>query len=164
MKKERVVLPKAVVACITEKTGFEQETDPARSRIGPTVGRYWSENIPDMFEGRKNPGTTIALYTQYTSNYKGQYLFGLGEEVDPKASNLETIEIPEGTYIKFTTDPGPMPKVIIDAWHEIWALEEEGTLGGKRLYGVDFEVYDGRAQDPQATVLDIYIGISSSFE
>ncbi len=32
-------------------------------------------------------------------------------------------------------------------------------LGGERNYITDFEIYDERANDPQNTVLDIYIGI-----
>jgi predicted transcriptional regulator YdeE len=32
-------------------------------------------------------------------------------------------------------------------------------LGGDRRYATDFEIYDQRAQDPNNTILDIYIGL-----
>ena len=38
----------------------------------------------------------------------------------------------------FSTNPGPIPK---------------------RKYVADFEVYDERASDPKAAILDIFIGI-----
>ena len=51
-----------------------------------------------------------------------------------------------------------MPAVLIQAWQSIWNMSER-DMGGKRTYRVDFEMYDERAQDPQNTVLDIFIGI-----
>lgn len=53
-----------------------------------------------------------------------------------------------------------MPEVVISAWQEIWAMNEN-ELGGKRKYIADFEIYDQRAVNPNNTVIDIYIGIEA---
>lgn len=50
-----------------------------------------------------------------------------------------------------------MPDIVIQAWQAIWKMTPE-DLGGKRTYRADFEIYDQRAQDPQNSVVDIYIG------
>ncbi len=51
-----------------------------------------------------------------------------------------------------------MPEVVIQAWHEI-RKSNSTDRGAEREYLADFELYDGRALDPLATVVDIYIGI-----
>jgi predicted transcriptional regulator YdeE len=52
-----------------------------------------------------------------------------------------------------------MLNVVIDAWQKIWQMTEH-DFEGKRTYVADFEVYDGRAANPNKTVVYIYIGIS----
>lgn len=74
------------------------------------------------------------------------------------AHNLCLLPIPSQKYVKFTNEPGPMPKVCIDMWQKIWAMDEN-QLGGIRAYQADFEVYDARCSDSNNAILDIYIGI-----
>jgi predicted transcriptional regulator YdeE len=161
MKKERVYLNEKNFVGLTGRTSFALEQDPATATLGPLVQQYFKEGFADKIPNRKNPGDTIILYTNYDSNYQGSYLFGIGEEVfDDKTNHWgEQMMIPKGPYLKFTTKPGPMPKVVVDAWKAIWALEEKGDLGGERRYNVDFELYGERAADPLKTVVDIFIGI-----
>ncbi len=47
---------------------------------------------------------------------------------------------------------------MIEAWQKIWKMSPQ-TLGGKRRYQTDFEIYDERAVDHQNVILDLYIGI-----
>jgi predicted transcriptional regulator YdeE len=53
-----------------------------------------------------------------------------------------------------------MPSVLTEAWQEIWELSDT-NLGGKRRYGIDFEIYDERALDHNKIIFDIYIGLQS---
>ena len=62
-------------------------------------------------------------------------------------------------YTSLTSERGPIPKVIVEAWQQIWNREDQGQLGGKRAYKTDFEVYDQRAHDPQDSQIDIYVGV-----
>lgn len=66
-------------------------------------------------------------------------------------------QIPAGKYAVITTEKGPFPKVIPEAWQQVFKLEDERKL--VRTYGIDFELYDQRALDPQNAQVDIYIGI-----
>jgi len=68
------------------------------------------------------------------------------------------LEIPAGTYLKLTTDAGAIPFIIINAWQKIWQLFQNDNYG-KRLYKVDFEVYDERAKNPQDAIVDLYVGV-----
>ena len=67
--------------------------------------------------------------------------------------------IPASDYTKFTTEPGKIPEVVISAWKEIWAMNEN-DFDGKRKYIADFEIYDERAKDYGNAILDIYIGVT----
>ena len=71
---------------------------------------------------------------------------------------FQTLHIPRQHYAKFTTNPAPLPDVIVNAWKAIWEMSPR-ELGGKRKYETDFEIYDERATDHQNIVLDLYIGI-----
>ena len=161
MRKERVYLNEKNFVGITGTTSLLREQDPSTSVITPLATQYFQEEIANNILKRKNPGNTIMLYTNYESNYQGEYLFGIGDEVfeDRDPNWGEKIIIPKGCYLKFTTDPGPYPQIIIDAWQEIWALEEKGELGAERRYNVDFQLHDDRAQDFDRMIIDIFIGI-----
>ena len=110
---------------------------------------------------RKDPGTTFCVYTNYESDFTGEYTYFIGEEAasfDDVEEGYETLTIPAQHYTKFTNKPGPMPSVCIDMWKNIWKMSD-AELGGKRNYIADFEVYDKHIVDHDNVVLDIYIGI-----
>jgi predicted transcriptional regulator YdeE len=67
-------------------------------------------------------------------------------------------KIPAGRYAVFTTERGPAAKVVPEAWMGINSLPKS-AVGGDRVYGADFEIYDERASDPQSVQVDIYLGI-----
>jgi predicted transcriptional regulator YdeE len=65
--------------------------------------------------------------------------------------------VPAGKYAVVTSSRGPIAQVVPAAWKQIWDLEDRSQLG--RAYQSDFEVYDHRARDPQASQVDIYVGV-----
>lgn len=161
MQKTRLVVPEIIVVGIKVRTNNQDEFNPDIAKIGPCVQRYFQQQVADKIPHRKKPGTTISAFTDYESDYTGEYTYFIGEEVtsiDHLPEGLNELHIPSQTYIKFTTGAGPMPNVVINAWQEIWKMSPE-DLGGKRRYRTDFEVYDERAADPQNVVLDLYIGL-----
>lgn len=156
-------MPEIKLVGITVRTNNRAEFNPETAKIGACIQHYFHQQVPEKIPQRKNPGTTFCAYTDYESDYTGDYTFYIGEEVnaiDDIPEGLHTHIILPQTYIKFTTEPGPMPNVVINAWQEIWKMSLE-DLGGKRRYHTDFEVYDERAQDPQNAVLDLYIGVET---
>ncbi|MBN1914830.1 MAG: effector binding domain-containing protein [Parachlamydiales bacterium] len=135
-----------------------------KGNIFPCIQKYFHEALFEKIPHRKEPGTTFCAYTNYETDYRGSYTYFIGEEVVSWAcflpEGLQKLVIPHQQYIKFTTNPAPMPDVVVNAWKEIWEMSSK-QLGGKRCYKTDFEIYDKRAVDHQNIVLDLYIGIES---
>lgn len=161
MKKELANKSEIKLIGLSTRTNNKNEMNPETSKIGGLAGRFWSQNIAAQIENRKNPGVTLAVYTEYESDEHGDYTYFIGEEVNSLENipeSLQILKIPMAKYQKFTTSSGKMPEVVINAWMDIWKMTPD-NFGGKRAYIADFEVYDQRAADPQNTSLDIYIGI-----
>lgn len=143
------------------RTNNASELGSLEGKIFPCVQRYFHQQLFDKIPNRKNPGTTLCVYTDYESDHTGDYTYFIGEAVnsfDAIPEIFETLVIPAQNYTKFTTKPGPMPDVLQNAWLEILQMSPK-ELGGERAYRADFEVYDERASDHNNIVLDIYIGI-----
>jgi predicted transcriptional regulator YdeE len=162
MQSSREQLPAIQLIGITTRTNNRQEMDPTTAKIGKTVQHYMEAGLADTIPARVKPCTTFCVYTDYESDYTGDYTYFIGEMVsslDKVPEGLKPLTIAAHAYTKFTTAPGPMPNVCIQAWQTIWQMTPE-QLGGKRSYVADFEIYDERAADFEKTVLDIYIGIN----
>jgi predicted transcriptional regulator YdeE len=137
------------------------EEDPSINKIAATVQKYFYSGLAEKIVARKNPGTTFCIYTNYESDFSGDYTYFIGEEVssfEEVGEGFETLTIPMQNYVKFTSQPGPMPSVCINMWQNIWKMSSS-DLGGDRNYVADFEVYDERSVDHNNVTLDIYIGI-----
>lgn len=161
MDKIQLQFPETKLMGIKVRTHYQNELNPLMSKITQTIQKYWQESIADQIVGRVNPGRTFAVYTEYESDHTGGYTYFLGEEVSSVESiptGLSVLTLPEGNYTRFTTQAAPLPHVIIDAWYNIWQMTGE-EMGGDRKFHSDFEIYDERAQNPLAAVVDIYIGL-----
>lgn len=146
----------------TIRTNNTIEQDPNQMQIGSTVQHYFQNQFMELIPNRSTPGTTYCGYTEYETDHTGEYTYFIGELVDEVTTipeGFSVIEIPNQTYAKMTVGPGQMPKILIDAWVQIWKMTDH-DFGGRRSYAVDFEVYDERARDPSSAELDIYIGIA----
>ncbi|CAN5273222.1 GyrI-like domain-containing protein [soil metagenome] len=148
------------ITCRTNNTHiFEANT--STNKIAATVQKYFHDGLSNKISNRSNPGTTYCIYTNYESDFSGDYTYFIGEEVnsfEEVGSEFEKLLIPSQSYVKFTNQPGPMPDVCINMWKEIWAMQPS-DLGGERAYIADFEIYDERSSDHKNVTLDIYIGI-----
>lgn len=161
MNKVITHLPEIKLVGITARTSNRAEMNPDTAKIPMTMQQFFGEKMQDRIFNRKNPGKIFAVYTEYESDKDGEYTYFLGEEVisfENIKEDFKTLTISGQTYAKFTSNPGVMPKVVIDMWQDIWEMDA-AKLGGKRAYLADFEVYDERSWDPNNAILDIYIGI-----
>lgn len=149
---------------MTARTNNHNELNRENAKIGPCIEEYFQNCYFSKIPHRKNPGITYCVYTEYESDYKGDYTYFIGEEVTEHPIQLpeqfKALVILPQKYAKFTTDQGQMPDVVIQAWQKIWELEEADSIGSRRTYSTDFELYDSRAQDPSCSIVDIYIGIN----
>jgi len=148
---------------IKTRTCNKDEFNSNTARIMPCVQKYFQEQLSEKILNRINPNRTFCAYTEYENDYTGKYTFFIGEEVSEIINvpeYLDNLIIPQQEYIKFTTEAGSMPNIVINSWQEIWKMSSE-TLGGTRRYHTDFELYDVRSKDPTNAIVDIYIGIKS---
>jgi len=163
LHKTLLQFPGAKLVGITARTNNKNESNLDTAKILPCVEKYFQDQVAQTIPGRKTPNRTICAFTDYASDYMDDYTFFIGEKVGEFGNlpaGLKSLIIPAQTYAKFTTESGPMPAVVINAWQEIWQMSD-AKLGGQRSYQTDFEVYDERALNRQNTILDIYVGVES---
>jgi predicted transcriptional regulator YdeE len=160
MKKTKIQLPEIKLVGMTVRTNNQNEFSGA-GKIAACVQQYFQQKLFEKIPHRKNPGITFCAYTHYESDHTRDYTFFIGEEIamDHQApEGFIPLTIPQQIYAKFTTEPGPMPAVVVDAWQKIWQMSPQ-DFGSARRYHTDFEFYDQRASDPQNAIADVYIGI-----
>ena len=157
-RTDKFSMPEIILAGISTRTHTANEQNPSVAKILPLVQKYFSNSFAEKILDRKFPNKTYIVYTDYESNYKGEYKCLIGEETTStiQDSNLDQVNIPTQSYIKFTSELGPIPEIVINLWNKIWKMEE---LENNRSYIADFEVYDQRSIDPSNAIIDIYIGI-----
>ena len=101
--------------------------------------------------------SVIAMYTDYESDANGEYTFLIGANVTSIDSIPEGIvakQVPSARYAIFTSESGPVWKVVPETWQMIWSTTAS-EMGGERAFLADFEIYDERAADPQNAVVDV---------
>lgn len=162
MQRTELKLNEIFLVGITVRTNNRNEENWMSGKIFPCVLKYFNEKLFEKIHNRKNPGRTFCVYTEYESDYNGDYTYFIGEEVTsfnlPLEGELKPLTIKPQKYVKFTTEPGPMPDVLKNAWQAIWKMSD-ADFGSPRHYYADFEIYDERAKDHNNLVLDLYIGI-----
>jgi predicted transcriptional regulator YdeE len=161
LNMQEIKLQEIKLIGLSVRTNNKNEMNPKTSKIGELAGRYWGQNIAAQITDRKNPDVTLSVYTEYDSDEHGDYTYFVGEEVssfENMPSGFQQLIIPSAKYQKFTTSAGKMPKVVINAWQQIWKMSSD-DFEGKRAYQTDFEIYDQRASDPSNTIVDTYVGI-----
>lgn len=145
----------------SRRTNNIREKSPSTAVIAPTFTQYFTRDLASSIPQRTKPGRTFNIYTDYDSDHTGNYIYFIGEEVencDHIPEDLAMHIIPSQMYVKFTTQVGPIPHIVIEAWQEIWKMNED-VLQGPRNYLSDFEIYDQRALDKKHAMIDIYVGI-----
>jgi predicted transcriptional regulator YdeE len=144
--------------------GIEARTTNAKEATADGViprqwQRFFQEGIPDRIPN-KIGGNLYAAYSDYASDHNGEYSFLIGAQVQegtvPPPGMVAKV-LPGGRFAVLSSERGPLPKVVPQAWLEVFKLEDEKKI--ERTYKGDFEVYDQRAQDPQNAQVDLYLGI-----
>jgi predicted transcriptional regulator YdeE len=103
----------------------------------------------------------IAVYTDYETDHTGHYTYLLGLPIasaDALPKSLSVRQVPAGRYAVFTSNRGPIVKVVQEVWQRIWSMSEK-ELGGKRAFRTDYEIYDQRSTDPEKAQIDVYVGL-----
>jgi predicted transcriptional regulator YdeE len=161
------VTPRIVYQEEFQVVGIEASTNNTKEAgqdaiIGKLWQQFLSEGLLNKIPGRVDH-SIIAVYTDYATDWRGQYTFILGAKVQPVPNpvipeGMVVKTVPAGKYAVFTSERGPVAKVVVETWKRIWAYYQS-PANGQRAYGADFEVYDQRAADPNNAEVDIYVGV-----
>lgn len=155
--------PSIKLAGITIRASNSMEKDYTQGQILALIQKYFATT---KLLALKQPRITYCAYTDYESDFTGDYTYFIGEEItafEKLPEGFSTLIIPEQTYVRFTNGPGAMPTVRTDVWNKVWALTQTDfkmQFGGERSYSVDFEVYDERSTDHNNITFDVFIGIT----
>jgi predicted transcriptional regulator YdeE len=147
------------VVGIAVRTSNAEQMTPERP-IGKQWERLFKEGVLAAIPNKAD-GNIVALYTEYASDKDGEYTYVLGgrvTKVESVPAGMVVKNVPAGRYAVFTSEKGPVQKVVVEMWQKVWATPKS-ALGGDRTYKADFEVYDQRAKNPADSVVDLYVSV-----
>jgi predicted transcriptional regulator YdeE len=165
MKKETEMNPRAVqqdgftVVGIAVRTSNAEQMTEARP-IGKQWERLFKEGVLAAIPNKAD-SNILAVYSEYASDKDGEYTYLLGArvtKVEKLPDGMTVKNVPAGRYAVFTSERGPVQKVIVEMWRRVWETPKS-ALGGDRTYRADFELYDQRAQNPADAVVDLYVAV-----
>ncbi len=132
------------------------ENGKSASDLGELWGRFYSENVT-LTIPNKTSDAIYVLYTEYESDYKGEFLAMIGnrvESLEDLPEGLTGIEVSGGSYQKHIAK-GEMPQAIVASWKVIW--EKDAVLN--RAYDTDFEVYGEKSNQGENSEAVIYLSV-----
>jgi predicted transcriptional regulator YdeE len=157
--------PKVVEEAGFTVIGISARTSNARETTDSAVipkqwARFMQENLLAQIPNRTD-SSIVVVYSNYASDRNGEYSYLIGARsrtTEELPAGMVARRIGSGRYAIFTSDKGPVAKVVPDLWRKIWAVPKSAP-GGDRAYQTDYEVYDERAADPQNAQVDVHVGI-----
>lgn len=140
MNYEVVRLPKITVAGPCARTTNQKSEK---------IGELWQA----LFTIQPDRGETYGVYTNYQGGVDGEYDAVAARKYcpgDPLPDGFQVVEIPAGSYAKFSFRGDPA-RDVGGFWKQIWAEPIP------RRFACDFERYVG--ESPDGMEIEIYVGI-----
>ena len=137
-------------------TRTTNENNQSQQDLGKLWGQFFADNIIAIIPN-KISNHILAVYTDYKSDYTGEYTTIIGVPV----STLE--EIPSGligrefeadNFQKFVAK-GEMTNAVVNTWIDIWQRDKE--LNRKCSY--DFELYGENSNNGSQSEVEIFIAV-----
>lgn len=139
--------------------GIERRTCNADGRSVEDIPACWQEFLATQaaarIPSRAKPPAMNAVYSDYESDWRGEYTYLIGctvTKADKVPEGMAVRRIPAQKYAVFHAR-GPMPDAVLGIWASVWASDLP------RAYTFDYEVYDGRFTRKENPEVDIYIAI-----
>ncbi|CAD8090479.1 unnamed protein product [Paramecium sonneborni] len=161
-----VDLPSFTLVGLIRNIIQKEELDPQTGQIGKTYEEYFNNKIHDKIPNRLHPKRTYCMYYEYQNphdNEEIRYKMILGEvvsEVTDLPDGLVAVKVPAHRYCRFDCGPGPLPKVVIDAWQSLPNLSPQ-QLGGTRSHDFDFEIYPEDTNTQENIKFELFISLQS---
>jgi Uncharacterized protein conserved in bacteria len=117
--------------------------------------RFFKEDILSRIPNKVS-NELYCIYTEYEKDHTLPYTTVLGCKVsglEEMPEDMDGIHIEQNQYQHFTAEGNLADGVVYEAWQKIWDTDLP------RTYTADFEIYGEKAQNPQETKVDIFIGI-----
>jgi predicted transcriptional regulator YdeE len=119
--------------------GISARSNNAQEAAGNSViakqwDKFYKEGILDRIPNKADPATYV-VYCDYASDRNGDYTYIIGAKVSTASAvppGMVAKAVSAGKYAIVTSERGPIPKIIVEAWQKVWGLEDQGQLGGKR--------------------------------
>lgn len=114
---------------------------------------FLQKNASAKIKNRTVPPAMYAVYSDYESNWRGEYSYLIGCGVSRAGTvpeGMEVRKIPAQTYAVFNAK-GQMPDEVLAIWSMVWLSDLP------RTYTFDFEVYDSRFTRPKAKEVDVCV-------
>jgi predicted transcriptional regulator YdeE len=139
--------------------GISRRTSTADGRSTKDIMAAWTvfleTNASAKIKNRALPPTMYAVYSDYESDWRGEYSYLIGVGVARAGTvpeGMEKRKIPAQTYAVFTAK-GRMPDEVLSVWSLVWLSDLP------RKYTCDFDVYDKRFTNPNQKEVDICVAI-----
>jgi predicted transcriptional regulator YdeE len=138
------------------KTRTKNDMGKPNLEIMNLWNQFMSENIIEKIPNKVNQDI-YSIYTDYESNFMGEYNLILGLSV----TSLD--HIPEGMIgrqfddekFKIYEAKGSMPGAVINTWVEIW--KNDAALN--RKYSYDYEIYNEKSRNGDDSVVNVHIAL-----
>ncbi|MBB2149702.1 GyrI-like domain-containing protein [Pedobacter gandavensis] len=117
--------------------------------------RFSTENIASKLENKVGD-EVYSVYTDYEGDYTQPYTTLIGYAVrnlDQIPVGMRGVTIAAGPYQKHVLKGNMNEGLVFNGWLAIW------KSGVSRAYTTDFEVYGGKAQQPEIAEVDIFIAL-----
>lgn len=140
--------------------GISVRTHNAEQKAVKDLGELWERFFAESVSNRvENPISQdiYSVYTNYESDYKGEYTAFIGLKVDETEypeNGLESLEIKGGKFLKIQVSGDPSSS-IAQAWLDIWTREDSLS----RRYSADFEVYGDSSNQGKESIVDIFLSV-----
>ena len=144
-------VPEKIIVGISRRTsnarGFED--------ISACWQDFFAQNGAARITNRTVPPVMYAVYSDYETDWRGEYSYLIGCGVDRAGAipeGMEVRRVPAQTYAVFRAK-GRMPDEILAVWATVWASDLS------RTYTCDLEVYDKRFTRPVNKEVEIYVAV-----
>lgn len=117
--------------------------------------KFLSENLLSQIPNKLN-NSIYCVYTDYESDYNGNYTAFLGAQVsnlNEIPDGLEGKQVVGGEYQKHIAKGNLNDGIVYNAWTKIWNSDIS------RAYSADFEVYTEKAHNPLDAEVEIFVAV-----
>ncbi len=152
MHFENVAIGGFTVVGISVRTN--NRNGQSKKDISELWTKFMQENIFGKISNKVNENL-YCIYTDYESDFMGEYTTILGYKVDSNENlpeGLITKVIPDSSY-RLYQSAGNIPESVLKTWKHIWESD------AKRKYLADFDVYLPDAFSIDSPVVETYLSV-----